>query len=148
MVRNRSGPTTSTMWPIARSSCTTVFKVRTTPLTCGSHASVTIMIRWSCPGGSMLALPDKAVLSDRFAHLHLTRGEERQPVHRSPVDQFQPPVMVFDQRRAALHPVTVVQIQHTLPFAHLGVVNVAADDTVEAAGTRLGGQRGLEPVDR
>ena len=43
-MRNRSGPITSTMWPIARNSRATVDSVRTTPFTWGVQASEMIRI--------------------------------------------------------------------------------------------------------
>lgn len=44
MVRKRSGPTMSTVFPIARISAVMVRSVRTTPFTWGSQASEMIMI--------------------------------------------------------------------------------------------------------
>ena len=70
MVRNRSGPITSTTWPMARSSSTTVVSVRTTPFTCGAQASVTIMMRCEGAGGSIGApqQASRAIASGSLRH--------------------------------------------------------------------------------
>ena len=48
---------------------------------------------------------------------------------------------MLDQRGAAFDPVAVVAIQHAAEIADLGVMDMAADDAVEAAAARLIGQR-------
>src|SRR5271166_3156737 len=151
MVRKRSGEITSTTCPIARNSATTVVSVRTTPFTCGSHASVTISSRCDGAGGSITshsASWSRASASDSFAQRGSARRKERQAVDRRPVDQFQPPVMMLDQGGTAFHPVAVVQVQHALHLAHLGVMDVATHHAVKAAAARLARQRALEPIDR
>src|ERR1700757_3624523 len=100
MVRNRSGAITSTTWPIARSSLITVVSVRTTPLTWGAHASVTIRIRCDGAGGSIAsgqASSWRVAASDSFAQRRTARREERQAVYLRPVDQFKPAIVMFDQ---------------------------------------------------
>ena len=69
------------------------------------------------------------------------RREERQAVQRGPIHQLQPAVMVLDECGAAFDPVAVVDVQHAVHLAHLGVVDVAADHAVEAAATGLAGKR-------
>ena len=54
---------------------------------------------------------------------------------------------MFDEGGAAFDPVAVVAVEDSVHHAHLGVVDVAADDAVEAASTGLVGQRGFEAVD-
>src|SRR5271165_1752950 len=105
---------TSTTWPIAVNSRTTVARVRTTPLTCGFQASVTMRMRWEGAGGSMSVTPARSVVRESVsgscgnsAHARL---EEREPVERYPVDQLESPIVMFDQRGAAFHPVAAVQI--------------------------------------
>src|SRR4051794_18374221 len=151
MVRNRSGPITSTSWPIASSSPVTVVIVRTTPLTCGFQASVTTMMRdgpASASPRSAGANAGSAEVSGSLRHPRLRRRVERQTVQRRPVDQFQTPVLMFNQRGAAFHPVTAVQVLDRIHLTHFGVVNVPADDPVEAAPPGLGSQRTLETIDR
>ena len=63
------------------------------------------------------------------------------------VDDFEPAVVVLDQRRQALDPVAVVAVQDALDLADLGVVDVAADDAVGTEATRLARDRHLELVD-
>ena len=75
------------------------------------------------------------------------RLEKGQAVERRPVDQLQPPIVVFHQRGAALYPVAVVQIQHAVDLAHFRVMDVAAYDAVETAPAGFVRQRGLETVD-
>src|SRR5271166_4937973 len=75
-------------------------------------------------------------------------GEEGKTVQRCPVDQFQPTVFVLDQGGAAFHPVPVVDVQNPADFAHFRLMDMAADDAVEAAPAGLAGQGGLEAVDR
>src|SRR5271165_6213288 len=138
MVRKLSGPITSTTCPMARNSSATVDSVRTTPLTCGRHASVTIMMRWLGAGGSIASgstAMNGAGMSGRSRQPDLARCEEGQPVQCGPVDQLQPAVMVLDERGAAFDPVAVIEIQHTLHLAHFGMMDVAADHPVEAAPT-------------
>ena len=53
------------------------------------------------------------------------------------MQDFHCAVMMLDQRGASLDPVTVVVIVDALDLAHLGAVDVAADDPVEAALPRL-----------
>src|SRR5487761_2692512 len=144
MVRNRSGPITSTTWPMARNSPATVASVRTTPFTCGCHASVTIRMRWEGANGSTGGASTGNGTSNRKRHPDLARREEGQAVAGRPVDQFEPSVVVLHQRGAAFDPVAVVDIQHAAHLAHLGMVDVAAHDAVEAAPSRLGGERGFE----
>src|SRR5271170_1764794 len=151
MVRKRSGPITSTTCPIARSSSATVASVRTTPLTCGNHASVTIRMRCDGAGGSIASHPRSSMgdrVSGSLRQPGLARGEERELVERRPIDQLQPAVVMLDQRGAALHPVTVVDVKHAGHLAHFGVMDVAANHAVEAAPPRLRGDGAFEPVDR
>jgi hypothetical protein len=55
--------------------------------------------------------------------------------------------MVLDQRSAALNPIPIVDVKHAAEFAHLGVMNVTAYNTIEATVPRLVGQSGFEPID-
>src|SRR6185437_11869547 len=163
MERKRSGPMTSTTWPIAVSSCTTVISVRTTPLTCGCHASLMIRIRCdsaadSRTSGAMISKADTTIplaagasfrrrrsrhrdkapilgrnnrRSGNLSNACCSGAEERQPVLCCPIDQFQPPVVVFDQGRAAFDPIAAVEVEDTVDITNLGMVDMAADDAVE-----------------
>ena len=57
------------------------------------------------------------------------------------MQDFEPTVAMLDQRRAALDPVAVVAVEHAVDVADLGVVDMAADDAVDVARARLGGDR-------
>ncbi len=57
------------------------------------------------------------------------------------------PSCVLHQRRQALDPVAVVAVQHAVDVAHLGVVDVAADDALHAAPARLARDRDFEVAD-
>ena len=46
---------------------------------------------------------------------------------------------MLDQSGAALDPITVIAIKDAVHLANLGVMDVATDDTVDAATGRLGG---------
>src|SRR3984957_5245659 len=151
MVRNRSGPITSTTWPISRSSSTTVVSVRTTPFVCGRHASVTISSRCEGAGGSIASQPillSRVIVSGRCAQRRSARCEERQIIGSRPVDQLEPPIMMLHQRRAAFHPVAVIDVEHALHLAHFCMVDVAAHNAVETAAARFIGKRALESIDR
>src|ERR1700733_13882212 len=135
---------------MARSSPTTVVSVRTTPFTCGSHASVTIMIRCEGAGGSISSQPinsSRMRWSGSGALRRSARREERQSVGRRPIDQLKLTIVMFHQGGAALHPVAVVEIQYTLHLAHFRVVDVAAHDAVEPTATRFVGERRFVAID-
>ena len=63
------------------------------------------------------------------------------------MNELQVAVEVFDKRRAALNPVTGVVVENALDVAHLCVMDVSADDTIDALATRFGGERVLEIAD-
>ena len=54
---------------------------------------------------------------------------------------------MLDDCGAAFDPVAAVAVEHAVGHSHLGMVDVAADDAVEATPLRILGERGLEPVD-
>src|SRR3546814_18126263 len=90
--------------PAPRNSPIVACNVRTTPLTCGSHASVTINI--------LMRRPAERAWSGRSA-----------PRPPRPSGGFHASVMMFDQRGAAFDPVAVVIIFGAVDFAHLGTVD-------------------------
>ena len=57
------------------------------------------------------------------------------------VNEFDFAVEIFNQRRAAFHPVAAVQILHPVNHLHLGPVDVAANHAVGLMVARHGGQR-------
>ena len=69
------------------------------------------------------------------------RGGVVEAVGRGPVQDFQAAVEMLDQGRAAFDPIAVVGIKDIADLAHLGVMDVAADDAVEAAAARHLGHR-------
>src|SRR6266487_278482 len=111
-----------------RSSFTTVVSVRTTPFTCGSHASVTIRIRCEGAGGSIasrvVGLPRMTASGSCALRIAAWR-EERQAIDCGPVDQLESPIVMLHKRGAALHPVAIIEIEHALHLTHLRVVDVA-----------------------
>ena len=74
--------------------------------------------------------PSRPAVSHRF---HRPLRHHFGPMAGLPEHQFQPPVVVLDQRAAAFDPVAVVAVQRAIDDAHLGAVDVAADHTVKAA---------------
>src|SRR5262249_34985210 len=70
-------------------------------------------------------------------------GEPRLRVQRvegaqlDPVNDLEPAVPVLDEGGAAFDPVAVVTVDNVTDRANLGLVDVAADDAVEAAAPRL-----------
>jgi hypothetical protein len=56
-----------------------------------------------------------------------------------PVKDLEPSVEMLDQSSAALNPVTAVAIENVADLAQLGMVDVAADDTLDPAAARLVG---------
>src|SRR5580704_12675548 len=116
---------------MARSSPATVVSVRTTPLTCGCHASEMIRMRCEGASGSIRGRFGKGIGSGSLFDPGLARFEKRQPIQRGPIDQFHAAVMMLNQGGAAFNPIAVVHVHHTVDLAHFSVVNVAADDAVE-----------------
>src|SRR5580658_7714117 len=96
-------------------------RVRTTPFTCGRHASLM-----------------RAMFKGRRQSRVRARGGERvERPQRCPVQDLEPAVEMLDESGAALDPVAVVAIEDAADVAHLGLVDVAADDAVDAALARL-----------
>src|SRR6202051_2832187 len=145
---------TSTTCPIAVNSAATVCSVRTTPFTCGSHASEMISSRASClpmvrratrcPSGS--ANPASGIVSGGLGNAGAARRHEGQAVQRRPVEQFQLAIMVLNEGGAAFPPIAIVQIQHAVPLPHFGVVDMAAHDAIQPAALCLASQCALEPI--
>src|SRR5579872_1238771 len=101
--------------------------VRTTPLTCGSQASETMTIRIN-----------RSIDSD---------AQHREAAQVRPLQDLELAVAMFDQRRAALHPVAVVAVENRADLSDFGLVDMAADHAVDPAPAGLLGQRLLEIVD-
>src|SRR3546814_2969782 len=128
MVRNCSGQMTSKTCPCASSSARTRLRVRTTPFTCGNQASLASRI---FTGSGSRA----------------RRLQHRQAPDLGTGQDLQAAVHVLDQRRAAFHPIAVVDVEHAVDHAHLGGVDMAADDSVDALAPGLGHHRLLELAD-
>src|SRR5581483_8910337 len=62
----------------------------------------------------------------------------------APRDQLEIAGIVLDDGRAAFDPVAAVEVADAVDHLALGVVDVAADDAVEAAAAGLGEERALE----
>src|ERR1700674_2799442 len=99
-------------------------------------------MRMRCDGAgrSISAISARGIESGSFRYPNRARREERQPVQRRPIDQFQPPIVMFDERGATFYPIAIVEIQHALHLAHFGVVDMAAYHSVEATAPSFQGQ--------
>src|SRR5262245_38117548 len=106
-LRRPSGESRCTSWPRRASSAETARKVRTTPLTCGDQASVTMTIRMGA-------------LQQGVAQL-------------CPFDDLEPAVMMLDEGGAAFDPVAVIEVVDIADHAVVGRVDMAADDALRAA---------------
>src|SRR3546814_13814792 len=104
---------TSKTCPCASSSARTRLRVRTTPFTCGNQASLASRI---FTGSGSRA----------------RRLQHRQAPDLGPGQDLQAAVHVLDPRRAAFHPIAVVDVEHAVDHAHLGGVDMAAADSVDA----------------
>src|SRR5215831_11517182 len=62
----------------------------------------------------------------------------------APGDDLEASVLVFGERRAALHPVAAVHVADALLVTNDGVVNVTADHSFGAVTPCFGDERGLE----
>src|SRR5450756_2410282 len=72
----------------------------------------------------------------------------RDPSQRiGPGDDLEAAVLVFDQRRAAFHPVAAIHVADALLVANGRTVDVPADDALGAVTPRLGGERLFERAD-
>src|SRR5689334_15145555 len=106
--------------------------VRTTPLTCGRQASVTIRI-FKCaatpgigPGSRRLVLR-----GNKRGHGFLVCGWDgrRNSVVWTwcPAQNLQMAACIFDKGAAAFNPVSVVEVKDIADHADLGMMDVAAD---------------------
>src|SRR3569623_14497 len=144
-VRRPSGVMVRTVWPSAARSLAVISKVRTTPLTWGAQASVTIRI-FKCaatpgtgPGTSLCAL--------RGYRHDLGRGGLSDGLSRSrsgalwrmgcPAQNLHSASGIFDKGAAAFNPVSVIEVEHVADLADFGMVDMAADHAVHAAHLRL-----------
>src|SRR5262245_53827119 len=107
--------------PPFASSSATALSVRTTPLTCGNQASVTMTIR--------------------TRRLHNVYTQFR------PLEDLESPIIVLDEGGAAFDPVAVVQIVDVFDHAVVGCVDVATNDALGAALTSLAHDSVLEVRD-
>src|SRR5262249_756831 len=68
-----------------------------------------------------------------------------------PAHELEPTVEMLDHRRAALHPVAAIDVVQTTVLANHGMMDVPANNAVNAATASLGGERvlvGADEVDR
>src|SRR6202000_3245132 len=129
-------------WPSARKSLPNISSVRTTPLICGAHASVTMRTL-------MRSSPDRIPMPAGIAPPGLTRrilrlykrglaagGNQGCVSLRSsgcPAQNLQISAGIFDKGRTAFNPVSVVKVEDVADHAHLGLVDMAAHDAIDAA---------------
>src|ERR1043166_3313720 len=139
---------------MAERSRPSISRVRTTPLTCGAQASVTIRIRWwAARVGAAGAEPGSAVIEPslggsgrRDQRLGLENGTGAFAKGR-PAENLQVSAGIFDKGGAAFNPVAVVEIEDAADPLDRSVMNMAAHDAVEAACARLMGHGILEAAD-
>src|SRR5687768_10361540 len=111
---------------MALSSRAVDFSVRTTPLTWGSHASVTSMILIVVA----LAYLSNCYFLNPFHDLHLIEQPakiERRGNAAAPVHEAQLAFKGFHQGSEALDPIAVIAVEDAVNFAQLGLVDMAAD---------------------
>src|SRR5215510_15826420 len=121
---------TSTEWPAASTPRIVLRNVITTPLTCGVQASVASRMRNGC----------------LLVHGRLHRGGG--PRHYLlPMQDGQLPFPVLHERRETFDPVAVVAIQDIADRADLGLMDVSAYDSVNAAPFGFLRQGNLESSD-
>src|SRR6202007_1259040 len=65
----------------------------------------------------------------------------------NPGQDLEPAIEMLHQRGTALDPIAVVAIQHAADVAYFGMMNMAADDPVHAAGACFRGDRVGEIAD-
>ena len=136
--------------------------VTTTPLICGDHASLTTRIlsaratrvAVAYAGGVLVAesgdsgLHRQAPAATGSGAATCVRRQRGTPGARLvPAQHGHRAVVRLDQRGQALDPVARVAVQHVADQPDLRVMDVAADDAVEAARARLARQRVLECAD-
>src|ERR1700757_3919324 len=114
MLRKRSGPMTSTTCPAASAPRMVLRSVITTPLTCGSQASVASRMR------------NRPPLLQRGYD-----GRRGQVFDLFPVQDGKLPLGVFHQRGQALDPIAIVAVENATDRAHFGLVDMAADHAVD-----------------
>src|SRR5471032_3371065 len=141
-VRRPRGVIMRTLWPKAARSLAKVSRVRTTPLTWGDQASVTIMIfkrpatPGMGPGSKRLVLRGyKRGLGNAGARgRSLFAGSCGVSLRRiCPAKNLHIPMGIFDKGAAAFNPVSVVVIKDIADLADLGMVDMAAHHPVDAA---------------
>src|SRR5947207_12168484 len=106
-VRRPSGEKSFTTWPRLTNSPETAASVRTTPLTCGNQASVTMAIR--------------------------TRKLQEAVTHFWPFDDLEAAVKMLDEGGAAFDPIAVIEIVDVVDHAVVRGMDMAADDALGAA---------------
>src|SRR5471032_1276577 len=141
-VRRPRGVIMRTVWPKAARSLAKVSRVRTTPLTWGDQASVTIMIfkrpatPGTGPGSKRLVLRGyKRGLGNAGARgRSLFAGSCGMSLRRiCPAKNLHIPMGIFDKGAAAFNPVSVVEVKDIADPADFGMVDMAAHYPVDAA---------------
>src|SRR5688572_9076801 len=141
MVRKPSGLITCTSWPQRSSQAMVLRNVTTTPFTCGAQASVARRMRKLASFRGHRAGKAGPGSSSVVGAGTLQRRD------RLPVDDPHLACVRLHQRGEAFDPVAVVAVEDPADVADLGLVDVAADDPVEAAPARLARKRHLELAD-
>ena len=106
--------------------------VDTTPLTCGRQASVAMRMRiYAASASGLFAIVlEGTVVLDR-------RADRQRP---RPAQDFQPAVTMLDHQRAGFDEVAGVDIGHAVDVADDRVMDMTADDAVDAAPPGFAGE--------
>ncbi len=64
-----------------------------------------------------------------------------------PIDDLQFAIVILDKRRATFDPIAVIAVENAVEIADGGTMDMAANDTVELALTRLLHHRPFEAAD-
>src|SRR5476651_962757 len=142
-VRRPRGVIMRTVWPRAARSLLKVSRVRTTPLTWGDQASVTTMIfkrpatPGMGPGSKRLVLRGykRGFGSAGARGRSLFAGSCGASLRRiCPAKNLHISAGIFDKGAAAFNPVSVVEVKDIADHADFGMVDMAANHAIGAAG--------------
>src|SRR5580700_684342 len=96
------------------------------------------------PRRARISLPRVDKLAGPSLHLDvqfINHAASQRVVHPifDPMDQLEPPIEMLDESGAALDPIAVIAIEYAVHLANLGVMDVAADHTIDPTAGCLGG---------
>src|ERR1700761_6088503 len=132
-VRRPSGVIMRTVWPSAARSLDRISRVRTTPLTWGFQASVTIRIfKCAATPGTGPGCRRRALRGNKRGRAGL--GQTGACLRRGcPAQNLHITAGIFDKGAAAFNPVSVVEVKDVADHADFSLVDMAANNPVHAA---------------